>query len=402
MILHNSASLGSIANEEAYRAGGESSDKFEKRHKKSMVKKSDEAQRWVTSQSEKEAVHMQTSTDFGDENAESIFIEFPTMIFGPGVTHVTDQGANRHYQPTVLWLASHKQIAEYHQRNPKVAAKQLAEKYVVKDSKGQLVMSPDLIPKEVEKDGAGLASVENKTKLDEKAKSDIKKNLKKDQGKKGFSTKLDKSELKKQVIGFERRVEHMYLDTAKIPNVTVGIGINIKDTKKAKKFPFVWQKDETEEDRKNGYGTGQEGAPLRKAGSLATKKDILKEHKYIQDQTKKMDAKNYKKFTRLRLGDKTIDSTYDAEVLEKKGQLKKLFPEFDSFPAPAKLALLNMIFNMGYGTFSTFDNLITHVLARNWQGASEECIYNSSDDAFWERNTFNQTKFIEAAEMDPL
>ena len=262
-------------------------------------------------------------------------------------------------------------------------------------------MHPDSIPDEVVKHGKGLPCVDYKLRLKEHPL----KTIKNDTNTNNFNTILDEADLKKKIIHFEGHATHMYLDTAKKPNVTAGIGFNIQNENEAIKLPFKWREDETEEDRKNGYGTGKKGAPLRKAGEISTKKDILAEHGHIQKQTKNMSSKNYKKFTKLGLDDEDIEKKFDAEYESVKKQLrsglKTKKADFDSFPGPAKAALINMAFNLGTTGVLSWTNLPEKIKARDWVGASEECIYNSSLPSFNERNAYNINKFLEAAKIEP-
>jgi len=48
----------------------------------------------------------------------------------------------------------------------------------------------------------------------------------------------------------------------------------------------------------------------------------------------------------------------------------RIFPDFDHYPRRKQAALVNMIYNMGVGSFLTFKNTIQHIKNCEWQRAS--------------------------------
>ena len=62
------------------------------------------------------------------------------------------------------------------------------------------------------------------------------------------------------------------------------------------------------------------------------------------------------------------------DILECKDDLKNIFPTFDSFPQPAKYALINMRFNLGPARFRGFKNMILAIKKLDWKQARIECL----------------------------
>lgn len=60
------------------------------------------------------------------------------------------------------------------------------------------------------------------------------------------------------------------------------------------------------------------------------------------------------------------------DVSEAIGNVKRVFPQMDSFSEQRQVALIDMMFNLGMGTFLTFKNMIACVEIGDWEEASRQ------------------------------
>lgn len=80
-------------------------------------------------------------------------------------------------------------------------------------------------------------------------------------------------------------------------------------------------------------------------------------------------------------------------------QLQQIFVGFASFPDPAKLGLMDMIYNLGATKLvQTYPHFIAAVRARNWTVASQECARDATVKSFADRNLWTHQQFLAAAE----
>lgn len=72
------------------------------------------------------------------------------------------------------------------------------------------------------------------------------------------------------------------------------------------------------------------------------------------------------------------------------GELRAVFgPSFDTFSSPRQIALVDMMFCMGPGTFSQFRNMITNIKKGHWKSAS-----TSLKDSVWYKKHPTRAKKI--------
>lgn len=60
------------------------------------------------------------------------------------------------------------------------------------------------------------------------------------------------------------------------------------------------------------------------------------------------------------------------DIQETIQDLKKIFPDFETYPEAAQLVMIDMMFNLGYYRFSEFKNMIAALKARDWKKALME------------------------------
>lgn len=130
----------------------------------------------------------------------------------------------------------------------------------------------------------------------------------------------------------------MYLDSVGL--VTIGYGTMLPSADSAAALPFVHAKGgsaATATEIKAGYATLVAGS--------ATQKSAAPKQKY--------GAKHYEKVTDLRITQATASQLRDAHIDADYNQLTSIYPKFDTFPDAGKLALFDMIYNLGAGRGKT-------------------------------------------------
>jgi GH24 family phage-related lysozyme (muramidase) len=172
---------------------------------------------------------------------------------------------------------------------------------------------------------------------------------------------------------FEGSVSHMYQDTRGY--VTVGVGHLLRTAADAEKLPFI------------NASTGQP----------ATRAEI----RAAFDQVAAMDpgkrSSSYKLPDGLVLPETTARELAQGRVeREFLPGLRRLYPEFDSFPPRAKLALIDMAYNLGVGGLGKFSHLKEAVNRQDWAAAAEHCNRRTSRE---ERNEWTRQMFNEAAQV---
>lgn len=168
---------------------------------------------------------------------------------------------------------------------------------------------------------------------------------------------------------FEGSVPWMYLDTA--GKVTVGVGSMLPDANAAGTLPF------------------QVGA------RAATKDEIVKEFARVSALVKGRAATFYRIAGGLRLTDTVIDQRL-SEVLEGfEGYLRAHLAGYERLPGGVKLALLDMIYNLGPGKlFEEYPKLIRAIEKRDWKAAASASLRQGPSAA---RNAWTKQQFLEAA-----
>lgn len=170
---------------------------------------------------------------------------------------------------------------------------------------------------------------------------------------------------------WEGRFSYMYLDTRGL--VTVAVGKMLPDVAAAQALAFVRRSD----------------------GQPATAADIRADFERVLQQPMGRLAKTYKASTLLDLPDAAIDALLQSTVAGFETNLRANFAGYDSYPAPAKRALLDMIYNLGPGKLLAFVNLKKAVEAKNWTVAAQECERRGPSP---ERNSWTRDLFMKAAE----
>lgn len=174
-----------------------------------------------------------------------------------------------------------------------------------------------------------------------------------------------------QLKQFEAFVPWMYLDT--VGKVTVGVGSMLPDARVAGTLPFQ---------------TGERAA---------TAEEIAKEFRRVSALAKGRAATFYRKAGGLRLAEKAIDDRL-TEVLEGfEGYLRDHVGGYDELPDGVKLALLDMVYNLGPGKlFQEYPKLLAAVAEGDWAKAAGACLRRGPGAA---RNVWTKEQFLGAAKQ---
>jgi GH24 family phage-related lysozyme (muramidase) len=167
---------------------------------------------------------------------------------------------------------------------------------------------------------------------------------------------------------WERSVRWIYLDSQGF--VTVGCGTMLPDAAAAKGVSFVhnrtWQAA-TPAEIEAAWSSLHSGAAAQKAAAPS----------------KKFSWKHYEDKTDLRITDATAQALLDDHIEADYVELKKIYLKFDSFPDDAKVALFDMIYNVGPGRNKTrqhrasglraYNSMNAAINAGKWSLAADRC-----------------------------
>ena len=147
----------------------------------------------------------------------------------------------------------------------------------------------------------------------------------------------------------EGAIAHMYLDT--VGKVTIGIGFMIPDPQSVLVYRLI----------------------NRASGAAATSQEKLADWTRVSQQVKGKIAGSYRRFTTLDMPVDEIKRVLDSKLRAFAESLRTQFAAFDSFPAEAQLALLDMIFNLGpNGLFRGFPKLCAAARRQDWAVCAAE------------------------------
>lgn len=169
---------------------------------------------------------------------------------------------------------------------------------------------------------------------------------------------------------FEGTVPWMYLDTKGF--VTVGVGEMLANAAKAETLAFV-----------------------DPDGEASTQDAILDEFNRVSALIPAKVAAFYRSPTSPVLPHGAIDALLMNHLNLFDGQLAARFPDYAGFPDPAKLGLLDMIYNLGQvGLFQHFPHFMAAVDKQDWLGAAANCHRVGPSQA---RNDWTRQQFLAAA-----
>jgi GH24 family phage-related lysozyme (muramidase) len=168
---------------------------------------------------------------------------------------------------------------------------------------------------------------------------------------------------------WEGTVAWMYLDS--LGNVTVGCGEMLPKADAACRLPF------------------------QNATGAATQAEITADFERVAAMTPDELPDFYKADSSPILPLASITSMLQIRVGDNDQELRVSVAGWDQFPYSAKLAMLDMEYNLGLsGLINGYPKMMAYVLAANWKMAATECARNGVSDA---RNQWTANLFIQAA-----
>lgn len=186
------------------------------------------------------------------------------------------------------------------------------------------------------------------------------------------------------IKNYERLVQYPYLDTKAM--ITVGYGSNIDDSDTFMKLP--WKLDDPK------YGPKAIRKQIEHAYDTLQKYAAEKADK---DGNMNVSANSQKDLTRLRLGEDECERLFSKAFAIFKNALSGKFEGFKCFPPGAKIALMDMIYNIGETRFTEgrWPNLFESAETRDWEMAAKESHRKDVDER---RNQDTHDKFMQASE----
>ena len=167
---------------------------------------------------------------------------------------------------------------------------------------------------------------------------------------------------------FEGSVPWMYLDT--VGKVTVGVGLMLANETAAHALPFV-------------AGAG-----------AATPDQIARDFSRVSAMKKGQLARFYLSRQGLQLSEDTIDARLRETLEGFEGYLRSHIAGYDTLPDAAKLALLDMIYNLGPGRlFAEYPRLIAAIERADWRSAAVASQRRGPSPA---RNAWTRQQFLAA------
>ncbi|MCP4267860.1 MAG: hypothetical protein GY777_20205 [Candidatus Brocadiaceae bacterium] len=181
----------------------------------------------------------------------------------------------------------------------------------------------------------------------------------------------EKATLRSKMEKYEGKISHMYLDSKGF--VTVGVGHLLKDLASAQKLSF------------------------KKSNNMPAPKDEIKvDYEAVKKQPKNRFASFYKKHVKLKLSDLDINTLTNNHIDSFEGELMRIFSDFSTYPSEVRLALFDIIFNVGMTDLNNkWPSLKKAVKAKNWSTAAKESNRKAPISA--ERNKYVKDLFQKAA-----
>jgi hypothetical protein len=174
----------------------------------------------------------------------------------------------------------------------------------------------------------------------------------------------------------------MYLDIKGL--VTVGIGNLIDPVEEAQKLPFRFKPT---------------NRLKRIPGQLASRDEIKSEWDNIKNNPRRAlfmsrGHRLCESETDLELSSPDLMALFNAKSTSNERYLRRIFIEFDSWPADAQLALMSMAWNLGPAFHGTWPRFTKACIARDFDAAAQNCQIPQSD-----RNQPHETLFRNAARV---
>lgn len=168
---------------------------------------------------------------------------------------------------------------------------------------------------------------------------------------------------------FEGSVPWMYRDTA--GHVTVGVGLMLPSAEAATALPF------------------------QVAGQAIRSEQIASEFHRVNSLPPGRAALFYRQVNSPELPSSTIEERLRSVLLDMEAALQRHLPPFASLPDPAKIALLDMAYNLGVtGLVHGYPRLLAAIRSQNWTEAAAQCLRHGIST---DRNAWTRLQFLSVA-----
>jgi GH24 family phage-related lysozyme (muramidase) len=137
-------------------------------------------------------------------------------------------------------------------------------------------------------------------------------------------------------------------------------------------------------------------------GREATAKEVERDFVEVREAPGGHAASWYRGYTRCRLSDKSIRKLFDDRIDEFETQLSGMFPGYGSLPDNVKLALLDMIFNLGAATLTTsFPTFCKAIKLGDYRLAADNCHRKNSDPDVvkWDPSNLHERRQCEVRDL---
>lgn len=191
--------------------------------------------------------------------------------------------------------------------------------------------------------------------------------------------KLDINKVFESIIGHEGDIKYMYLDTAKPKSkVTIGYGKMLPSAEYAATIPFL--------------------IDGKSASANQIKQDWYTVYNSVSG-INSYSASHFKEMTKVRITKETAKKLTLNHIKKNISDLRRIFPDFDSYPIPAQEAMLDMVYNLGIKgkNIKSFPTLSKHIKDRNFVGAARE---SNRPQLSPTRNKHVKDLFLKAAEQE--
>jgi GH24 family phage-related lysozyme (muramidase) len=108
-------------------------------------------------------------------------------------------------------------------------------------------------------------------------------------------------------------------------------------------------------------------------GASADSEQVQSDYAAVAAAPKGQVAIAYAHLTQCRIGADDVENLVAADVQSFEKQLAAAFPNWSSYPDPARQALFDMAFNLGLGGLKKFPTLIHAVNSGDWAAAAAKC-----------------------------
>jgi len=129
---------------------------------------------------------------------------------------------------------------------------------------------------------------------------------------------------------------------------------------------------------------------------VASKDEIEADYELLKKHPKDRLASFYKKHVKLKLSETDINTLTNKHIDSFEAELKRIFPSFSMYPKEVRLALFDIIFNVGMTDLNNkWPYFKKAVKAKDWSKASKESKRKAPISA--ERNRYVKGLFEKAA-----